>query len=122
MWAAVDGADAVLGRCALHVDLERGVGEIAYWVLPAARGQAVATRAARRVTDWGHHELGVHRIVLLHSTQNAPSCAVANRLGYLVEGTARGEGLHADGWHDMHQHAHLATDRRCSHGSGRRLR
>jgi hypothetical protein len=29
-----------------------------------------------------------------------------------AEGVKRGEALHADGWHDMHLHARLATDGR----------
>ncbi len=110
VWAAVDVADQVRGRCALHVDLRGGTGEIAYWVLPEHRGGAVATRSAERVTRWGHEELGIRRILLQHSTANGASCAVAEKLGYRWEGTAREADLHADGWHDMHQHAHLAHD------------
>lgn len=110
VWAIADEADDVLGRVALHVDLHDGTAEIAYWVLPEARRQAVAARSVRAVTSWGHDVLGVHRILLQHSTHNAASCAVARRAGYVAEGTARQGDLHADGWHDMHQHAHLASD------------
>jgi RimJ/RimL family protein N-acetyltransferase len=45
-----------------------------------------------------------------HSTQNPASCRVAEGAGYLAEGVKRSEALHADGWHDMHQHARIATD------------
>lgn len=110
VWAIVDEADTVRGRCALHVDSRSGNAEIAYWVLPVFRGSGVAARAAAAVTRWGHEVLGVHRILLQHSVDNEASCAVARRVGYLVEGTARQQGLHLDGRHDMHQHAHLITD------------
>ncbi len=110
VWAAVDDTDTVLGRCALHVDFRGGTGEIAYWVLPEARCRAVASRAAARVTRWGHDDLGVHRILLQHSVRNEPSGGVAQRIGYRFEGTARGAALHTDGWHDMHQYSHLAHD------------
>ncbi|MFK8023590.1 MAG: GNAT family N-acetyltransferase [Ilumatobacter sp.] len=108
-WAITDGS-VVLGRCALHLDCRGGTAEIAYWLLPEARGRGVVTRAVLSVTDWAHTELRVHRISLQHSTRNHASCAVAMRAGYVAEGTARQQGLHADGWHDMHQHSHLATD------------
>lgn len=54
--------------------------------------------------------LGLHRIEVDHSTRNTASCRVAERAGYRVEGTKRSQALHADGWHDMHQHARIATD------------
>jgi ribosomal-protein-alanine N-acetyltransferase len=77
-------------------------------VLPDARRQGLARRAVECVTRWGDESIGVHRILLQHSVHNAASCAVALRSGYEAEGTARQQDLHADGWHDMHQQAHLA--------------
>lgn len=41
------------------------------------------------------------------------SCHVADRAGYVFEGVKRSQVLHPDGWHDMHQHARIATDPRC---------
>jgi RimJ/RimL family protein N-acetyltransferase len=52
--------------------------------------------------------VGLHRIELLHSTCNEASCSVAQKAGYLLEGTKRRHGLHVDGWHDMHLHARLS--------------
>lgn len=39
-----------------------------------------------------------------------PEARGAAKLGFAVEGTLRGSGRHADGWHDMHLHARLRTD------------
>ncbi len=109
-FAIVDVADeAVLGRAALHTDLVDGVAEIAYWVLPTARRRHVASRAAIAATTWGHG-FGFHRIELQHSTRNTASCLVADRAGFTVEGVKRQSDRHADGPHDMHLHARLATD------------
>ncbi|MET7707718.1 GNAT family protein [Micromonospora sp. NPDC005413] len=52
----------------------------------------------------------LHRLALEHSTANTASCRVATRAGFRAEGVLRGSVRHADGWHDMHLHALLATD------------
>lgn len=109
-FAIVDTSDeSVLGRTALHTDLVDGVAEIAYWILPAARRRMVASRAAVAATAWAH-EFGFHRIELQHSTLNTASCRVAERAGFIAEGVKRQSDRHADGPHDMHLHARLASD------------
>ena len=109
-WAIVV-QDTLIGRVGLRtINLAEGVGEAAFWVLPAARGRGIAPRALDAVTAWMFAHVGLHRIELLHSTANRESCRVANKAGYLVEGTKRQHGLHADGWHDMHLHARLRDD------------
>ncbi|MFC7614839.1 GNAT family N-acetyltransferase [Actinokineospora soli] len=55
-------------------------------------------------------DLKLHRLYLDHSTANTASCRVATKAGFTPEGTLRGAGLHADGWHDMHLHSRLRTD------------
>ncbi|MFJ3339330.1 GNAT family N-acetyltransferase [Streptomyces sp. NPDC086766] len=109
-WAIVEHGEP-LGRVAFHrLYLARGMGKAAYWVLPRARGRRIAPRALDAVSQWFFTEIGLHRIELTHSTANAPSCQVAARAGFAYEGTKRREGLHADGWHDMHLHARLRDD------------
>ena len=103
--------DALVGRITLtRLVLESGQGEVTYWVVPAARGTGVAPRAVEAVTDWAFEEVGFHRLELVHSTQNTASCRVATKSGFVLEGTLRRQGLHADGWHDMHVHARLSDD------------
>jgi len=105
-WAVTDGS-AVLGRVGLRtLDLEQGEGEVAYWVAPSARGRRTACRAVGLLTGWAR-DSGLHRLTLQHSTRNAPSCRVAARAGFRVEGTALRSVRHTDGFHDMHLHALL---------------
>lgn len=66
---------------------------------------------ARATHQWAFDILGLHRVCLHHSTANLASCRVAAELGFRVEGTLRGAIHHADGWHDVHTHARLRTDR-----------
>lgn len=107
-WVVVEDA-TVVGRVGIkRLDRCDGVGELAYWVLPAARGRSTATRAVNMVSRWAFEALGLHRMELVHAVDNRASCRVAGRAGFALEGTMRGRGLHADGWHDMHLHARLA--------------
>lgn len=104
---ARDGGE-VLGRIALgRLNLDEGITGVGYWVLRAARGGGVASRALLALSTWALDEVGFHRLHLDHSTRNHGSCAVATKCGYLPEGTMRGAGLHDDGWHDMHLHARV---------------
>ncbi|WP_106316446.1 GNAT family N-acetyltransferase [Actinoplanes italicus] len=109
-WAVIDDG-VVAGQIGLRrIDLDEGLASISYWVLPEARGRRVAPRSLTALTTWSFATLGLHRLELSHSTANLSSCRVAQRCGYLPEGVKRGEALHADGWHDMHAHARLASD------------
>lgn len=106
-WAVTDDS-SVVGRVGLRwMDLYEGVGEVGYWVLPEARGQRVASRAVRALTDW-EFGIGFHRLELVHSIHNPASCHIADNASYALEGTKSQAALHADGWHDMHLHARVA--------------
>jgi RimJ/RimL family protein N-acetyltransferase len=108
-WAILRRTDEeVVGRVAIYPNLADGYGEVSYWVLPSARGEGVATRAASAATGWAH-DLGLHRVELEHSVHNAASGRVAERAGFMSEGIRREANLHADGWHDMHLYSHLSS-------------
>jgi RimJ/RimL family protein N-acetyltransferase len=105
-WAVARDDGEVLGRVALRgFDFDDGIADVAYWVLPAARGVGVATCAVTALSVWALQEIGFHRLELDHSTRNHASCRVAAKSGYLLEGTKRGAAVHDDGRHDMHLHA-----------------
>ena len=108
-WAIAREQDGqVLGRIALRgFDFDDGIAGAAYWVIPAARGAGVATSALTALTLWAMEEVGFYRLHLDHSTRNQASCRVAEKSGYLFEGTKRSAALHDDGRHDMHLHARI---------------
>jgi RimJ/RimL family protein N-acetyltransferase len=111
-WALADRrTGTLLGRASLKgVDLRDGSAGLAYWMVPAARGQGLCTQAMLTLCRWAFDVAGFHRIGLAHSTGNQASCRVAIKAGFHAEGTRRRSALHADGWHDMHVHALLASD------------
>ncbi|MFI7547130.1 GNAT family N-acetyltransferase [Actinoplanes sp. NPDC049599] len=110
-WAVTGDGGAVLGRLAMRGwDLNDGVATCAYWMLPAARGAGVATRALAALSAWALGDAGFHRLELDHSTRNQASCRVATKAGFALEGTKRSAAVHSDGRHDMHLHARLRDD------------
>ncbi len=117
-WTAETGAswavirdDHLVGRTGFNaISLGWGSAAAAYWTVPAARGGDVAARALRVASSWMLTVGGLHRLELNHSVANPASCRVATKVGYDYEGTRRSQGLHADGWHDMHVHGLLADD------------
>ncbi|WP_449342331.1 GNAT family N-acetyltransferase, partial [Streptomyces aurantiogriseus] len=103
-----------LGQVGLNViDRVQSFGNIGYWVLPEARGHQVATRALLLATRWAYAEVGLHRLELGHALGHEASCRIAERCGFLYEGTLRGamwEAGRRDAWRDVHRHGRLATD------------
>ncbi|MGW7402693.1 GNAT family N-acetyltransferase [Streptomyces sp. NPDC054833] len=111
VWAVARPGAAATGLIGWSdIDLAGGSAEIVYWVPPEARGGGTVVEATRRLSRWALDELGLHRLRLCHSVANPASCRVAEKAGYLLEGTMRGALLHADGWHDQHLHALVRGD------------
>ncbi|WP_427885511.1 GNAT family N-acetyltransferase [Kribbella sp. GL6] len=108
IWAIARQGEAIGLIGWQHIDLAQGSAEIAYWVLPTARGGGIVTAAVERVTRWAFDDLGLHRLELCHSIANPASCRVAEKTGYTFEATLRSALLHTDGWHDQHLHARIA--------------
>lgn len=62
-------SDALLGRVALKsFDLQGGTAELAYWIVPSARGRGLCPRAAMVATRWALYERGFHRVELEHAS------------------------------------------------------
>ncbi|MFJ4921055.1 GNAT family N-acetyltransferase [Streptomyces sp. NPDC088725] len=104
----------VVGHVGLGLlDLRLRHARVGYWVLPEARGRGVARRALELCTRWAFEQAGLHRIDLGHALDHVASCRIAERCGYLPEGTLRDgmfEAGHQDAFRDVHLHARLATD------------
>jgi RimJ/RimL family protein N-acetyltransferase len=89
-FAIVDDDGAFLGLAlAFAIDREGRELELGYTVTPAARGRGVGSEGLRLLTDWAERELDPLRIQLQISADNAGSKRVAERAGYVYEGTLR---------------------------------
>ncbi|MFM9370893.1 GNAT family N-acetyltransferase [Streptomyces sp. Da 82-17] len=97
------------------LDVAQGVAEAGCWLEPAAAGQGLVTRAARLLIDWAVEERGVHRVEWWVVAANAPSIAVARRLGMSRDGVLREHYLYRGERHDMEIWSVLAPDWRAFH-------
>jgi len=96
-FACVDaGSGRLLGSFGLHGVGDEGGPMIGYWVAGDARGRDIATRGVRRVVEWAFSDLQLPRIRWAAFVGNYASRAVAERAGFVLEGTVR-QGLNQRG-------------------------
>jgi RimJ/RimL family protein N-acetyltransferase len=72
--------------------------ELAYALDAPFRGRGLATEAVAAVRDWGFAGFGWPRLASFILPENAPSAAVAARLGAVKEGSIALRGRVADWW------------------------
>jgi len=97
-WAAGSPTFAICERdsaCVGHVWAnvppdEPSAAAIGYWLLPAARGRGLATRAVRLLCEWLVAERGVTTLRLFTDPMNAASQRVAERSGFTRVGLETG--------------------------------
>jgi RimJ/RimL family protein N-acetyltransferase len=84
-----EARDDVVGGATLHhLDAERGIVELGYWLFEDARGRGVATRVARLLAEHAF-SLGVRRVAAYVNVGNLPSERVLERAGFTREGVVR---------------------------------
>jgi RimJ/RimL family protein N-acetyltransferase len=88
--AAVDArtGDVVGGGTLHHLDAERKIVEIGYFVLPHARRRGFATTIARLLSEQAF-ALGIERVAAYVNVGNVASERVLDRAGFTREGVVR---------------------------------
>lgn len=81
-----------------RVDWEVPAFEIGYWCRTACYGRGYVTEAAGALTRHAFHELGANRVQIRMDHRNVRSAAVAERLGFELEGVLRHEVRDHHGW------------------------
>ena len=103
--------DKLVGGVLVRVmDIPQGRAEVGCWLEPSATGKGLITRASRLLIDWVIRERGVHRVEWLVSSANAPSIAVARRLGMTKDGVLRSYFLHRGVRQDLEVWSVLAPE------------
>ena len=101
----------IVGTAGVHsIDRRNASTALGYWLAADAQGRGLVTRAAAALCDRCFGELALHRVEIRAHPANVRSRAVAERLGFALEGTAREAEQHPDGFRDLVVYALLATD------------
>ena len=83
-------SDEILGAIGtVDMDFEQGRCGLGYWLAREARGRGVMVRAVRLLSRWLFEERAIERIEIHVEPANAASRAVAERVGFRLEGFLR---------------------------------
>jgi len=63
--------------------------EVGFWLVPAARGRGVGSRAVALAVSWAFEQLDLLRVEMTTTPDNAAVFALARRLGFTQEGVLR---------------------------------
>jgi RimJ/RimL family protein N-acetyltransferase len=95
---AVEHDGALIGHVGILAPPSWPHPELAYAIAPAAQGRGFATEAAQAVRGWAAAALGMRDLVSFIRPTNAPSIAVARRLGARLEADIELMGIAAQVW------------------------
>jgi ribosomal-protein-serine acetyltransferase len=111
-WVGIwqDG-EMVGGLLFFPLDRRARATEIGYWLGEHSSGRGLMTRAARAMLGFAFEELNVNRVGLQAEVGNQRSRAVAERLGFILEGIRRQAWVGGDGaFVDMASYSLLASE------------
>jgi len=101
----------IVGVIDLHdLDWPYRNARIGYWLDETHTGRGIMTRAARAMTQYGFEKLQLNRIEIHVATANSASRAVAERIGYRLEGILRDAQRIGDRYLDHALYAMLSRD------------
>jgi ribosomal-protein-serine acetyltransferase len=80
-----------VGALGVHaLERTRGTAEIGYWLAEAEQGNGLMTRAMRALLAYLFVGLGLQKVAIAADVRNGRSIAIAERLGFSLEGVLRG--------------------------------
>ncbi|MEZ5306804.1 MAG: GNAT family protein [Pyrinomonadaceae bacterium] len=96
LWTLIKYKGAVVGGIGLNrFDPGSMTTDIGYWLEEKSQHKGIITRACAAMIEYTFADLGFNRIELRTAAENKRSVAVAERLGFVHEGTLRqAEVLH----------------------------
>jgi RimJ/RimL family protein N-acetyltransferase len=89
---------ALIANSGLHrIDWDARKFEIGYWIDTRYSGKGYMTEAVKGIEGFAFNELEANRVEIHCDTKNVKSRAIAERLGYELEGILRKDSLDAYG-------------------------
>lgn len=84
--------------------------EVGYWSRTGYGGQGLMTEGVKALAEHALNELAANRVFLTVDARNVRSCLLAERAGFLLEGTLVKERLNVQGqWRDTRVYARTAA-------------
>lgn len=84
--------------------------EIGYWLIRTAQGRGIMTAACRALIDHAFNVWSLNKVEIRAATGNHRSRAVAQRLGFIEEGTLRQVNKIGATYHDLIVYGMLAKE------------
>jgi ribosomal-protein-alanine N-acetyltransferase len=111
-WAIAPKSTGVMvGDCGLfQINDAHSRAEVGYVLAREHWGHGVATAAMRAMLRWGFDTLELHRVEAIIHPQNAGSIRVAEKCGFVFEGTLRERTLIGGRFEDMLSYSLLASE------------
>ncbi|WP_377271088.1 GNAT family N-acetyltransferase [Peterkaempfera sp. SMS 1(5)a] len=101
-WGSFTRDGALVSSVGLSFPGRAGFAEVGYWTAREQRGRGYTAEAVAAVCDWAFATLGIQRLEWLAGVGNVGSRAVADRVGFVFEGTLRSyleqRGERRDAW------------------------
>ncbi len=110
--AITDGDDCIGCISLKRTDWRSRTTEVGYWVSPWATGRGIASDAVLQLTGWAIREQGFERIELVAAVKNIASQRVAEKSGFVLEGTKRNAGIIHGGRTDLLLYSLVPADLR----------
>ncbi|MET0332075.1 MAG: GNAT family protein [Dyella sp.] len=101
-----------------YIDLTIGKAGLGYFLDADLQGRGLMTRAVQGVLTYAFTQLGFNRIELCHAIDNLASRRVAERAGFIYEGTLRQAERNDSGLVDMCVHSMLRREWQARRGEG----
>ncbi|HTO06043.1 MAG TPA: GNAT family protein [Myxococcota bacterium] len=99
------------GVCGFRrIDHDNRSGELGYWLRADRQGRGIMSACCRACVRHGFESLGLNRIELVAASENARSRALAEALGFRLEGVLRQAGWLYDHYVDHAVYARLRSE------------
>ncbi len=108
----LDGSRKIVGNAGLHRDLNPRLAHcagIGINVHPDYWGIGVGSQLMKTLLDLADHWLALHRVELEVLTDNSAAIRLYERLGFIKEGTRRGQSYGDGRWSDAHFMARVSA-------------